>query len=473
MKLLLKYLAYILIISSFFRIIPVIAALIYGEPYANFIFTFAISFFLGVFLLMLERKINEKDTTMTLRRGLMLVAISFILLPSISMITFLPSFNYNPLDAFFESISGFTTTGLTLYTSLDGLPRSLLLWRAETQWIGGIGIIMVFLFIFSRLKPHTYGNDLSESAQDESTLRLYQAQGFSEKLEPSLKKTTADILLIYLFYTAAGILLLMATGMPLFDSVAMSFTSLSTGGFSVSDSFYSGTPQLLVLCLLMVVGSISFITHNKLLLRRFREFFMQAEKNILLAMIAVAVLIGFMAFRDFKSVFFMMASAFTTTGYSIADVGALPQLVAMLIMLGMVIGGCAASTSGGVKVFRIYFLVESIRWLIKKLSSPAGAIIPFKVQGRPMDEDNLLTIHIFFFSYILILFIGTAVFMFLGFTFFDASFQVTSALGTVGLQSMSLSALPWLGKAVLIVAMLLGRLEIFPLLVLLKIFFER
>lgn len=158
MNILIRYLGYILIISSLFRIVPISAAMIYGEPKTSFILTGTISILLGLILLWLEKRCNPDERSqlslsqLNLANSLILVSLSFLILPLISVISYLPSFNYNFLNAFFESVSGFTTTGLTLYNSLEGVPRSLLLWRAETQWIGGVGIITLFLFIICRLK---------------------------------------------------------------------------------------------------------------------------------------------------------------------------------------------------------------------------------------------------------------------------------------------------------------------------------
>ena len=232
MNILIRYLGYILLISSLFRIIPIIAGIIYSEPVLTFILSLVVSLFLGLVLLWVDKRYNPHRSPFSLSQlsmphALVLVGLSFIILPLIGAISFLPSFNYNFLNAFFESISGFTTTGLTLYNSLEGLPRSLLLWRAETQWIGGIGIIMVFLFIISRLKFH--GKE--EDTQIEATSSLYQAQGFQEKIEPNLMKSSKNVLIVYGGYTILGIIALYFTGMSFFEAISLSFTSLSTGGF--------------------------------------------------------------------------------------------------------------------------------------------------------------------------------------------------------------------------------------------------
>lgn len=468
MKVFVRYFAYILIISAFFRLVPIAAALIYNESYLGFVISAVLSLLWGGVLLFVDKQSKTEDKPLNLADALMLVALSFVVLPVIGAISFLPSFNFNILNAVFESISGFTTTGLTLYSSLDVLPRSLLMWRAETQWMGGLGIIMVFLFIFSRLKFHAPKTLEEIEAGTETAAALYQAGGFPQKLEAGLKKTTRNVTLIYGSYTLLGVLLLYLSGMSLFNSIGLTFTSLSTGGFVLSDGFYTNGFQLFILGLLMVLGATSFITHNKLLQKKFKEFFLSFERNLMLIMILIAAILSTLFMPDIKVVLFELVSAFTTTGYSISTIPSLPQIVITLLVIGMLVGGSIASTAGGIKVFRIYTLMAMVPWVLKKLSSPPHAVIPFKFRSKVVEEEDLMIIGSFVFFYFFLLVTGTIIFLLLGHSFFDSSFQIVSALGTVGLQTIPLASVHWLGKLVLIFAMILGRLEIFPILVLLR-----
>jgi trk system potassium uptake protein TrkH len=474
MKLILRYLGYLLIISAVFRIVPVITAIIYGEPFITFVLVAMLSLALGgLFVYSARKKPDDKQTNLTLSNGLMLVAISFIVIPLLGAISFIPSLEHNFLNAYFESVSGFTTTGLTMYHDLDVLPKSLLMWRAMTQWIGGIGIIMVFLFIFSRLHSHDYVNIKEAETSARSTMALYQSQGFTQKLEGGLKKTVNNVLIIYFGLTFLGIFLLFIANMPFFDSVAMSFTSLSTGGFSVNDSFYTNGFQLFILCFLMLAGSISFVTHNKLLQRKWKDFLFAFEKNVLFIMLIFAFLITLLVTTNVKEIAFELISAFTTTGYSMTAIALLPQLFILMIMLGMIVGGGFASTAGGIKVFRVYYLLRTIPWSIKKLSSPSKAVIPLKIHGEDVDEAKIVNISIFVYSYFLILLIGIIAFMVFGHDFFTSSFHMISALGTVGMQTADLSMFNPILKVILMIAMLFGRLEIFPLLILFKKLFSK
>lgn len=470
MRLLLRNLGYLLVISSVFRVVPIVTALIYKEDFRGFLFTFGFSLVLGIILAFFNQP-KDNPKSMTLTQGLILGALAFILLPAISMITYLPSMHYNYLNAYFEAISGFTTTGLTVYTSLDEVPKSLLLWRAETQWMGGIGIIIVFLFLFSgRSKGPQKMAELEQA--NEASMALYQAQGFNQKLEGGMRNTLAIVMGIYVGYTLLGIFLLWLTGMPIYDSIAMSFTALSTGGFSVHNEFYTNGWQLLVLSIMMILGSISFLVHNKILEAKWKDFIMSSEKNVFLIFIIASGLLALTVATDVKIAFFEIISAFTTTGYGVSHYALLPPLLIFVMMLGMIMGGSSSSTAGGIKVFRIYYLMRGIGWHLKKLSNPPSAVIPLKIHGQETNEEDLSNIAIFVISYFIILLVGITIFLLFGFGFFDASFQMVSALGTVGLQSVEVGILHPFLKIILIVAMLFGRLEIFPILILIRRFFK-
>ena len=473
MKTFIRYLGFLLVLSAFFRIVPIVTALYYGESFFSFMLVALISLVLGMSLVFAARRFPEKkDIGLSLSGGLMLAALSFILLPLLGAISFLPSFDYHFLDAAFESVSGFTTTGLTLYDDLESLPKALLMWRAMTQWIGGIGIVIVFLFIFSRLHSHDYIRLADIEEESRSTVSLYQAQGFDAKLGGGLRSSVGNIMIVYLGYTILGIVLLLLTGLPIFEAVALTFTSLSTGGFSVTNQFYTGTGPLLILSVLMLLGSISFLAHIKIVQGKWLEFLKTFEKNIFLIIVLVAILFTLLVVSDFKAVGFMLISAFTTTGFGVSEIALLPHFFIFMITLGMLMGGNIASTSGGIKTYRFYYLLRAIPWSLKKLSSPAKAIIPLQIHGETVDEVKLANIGIFVYTYVLILFLGIGLFMLFGHSFLTSSFQMISALGTVGLQTIDLSTLEPILKVILMVAMLLGRLEIFPILILVRRIFK-
>ncbi len=469
MRVVFKYLGILLLISSIFRIFPIAVALYYKEPIGGFVSTMFISIALGASLYYFSR---DTKSSLTLKDGLILTALSFIIFSLISSISFLEVFNYDFIDAFFESVSGYTTTGLSVMDfSLDSVPKSLLFWRAAMQWMGGIGIILVFVFVFSRLRGHAY--DIKGiNNKTKETRSLYLASGFPSKLESSTKKATFSIIMIYLGYTLAGFILLLLSGMGIVDSAGMAFTSISTGGFTMGDVFFHSTFQLIVLSGLMILGSISFIVHNSMFRLKIKNLIHNVELRVFFVLLSVMCFISFFFVKDFWRTAFQLVSSLTTTGYSLTGISALPQIIIFFIMISMIIGGAFGSTSGGVKLQRILVVFKGIPWIIRKLNSPAQAVIPFRSDGEILEEKDLFITYIFFVGYLAIIFFGTLIFMLFKFSFFDSSFQIISALGTVGLATMKLGSLNFLLKLVLIVAMLLGRLEIFPLLVLLRRLFK-
>jgi len=399
-----------------------------------------------------------------------LSALSFITISLIGTVPYILVQSLSFIDALFESVSGFTTTGLTVLTNLDTVSRSLLIWRAETQWIGGLGIVLLFLIIVSAMRKQDSLKETTTKAR--AIARLYQAQGASEKLEANMKKSVRHTIFIYTGYTIAGILLLWFFGLSFFESLTTSFTSISTGGFMVTDTFYTSWPIIACLVFLMLAGSISWVLHNRLFRGYFREFFMNRSVK-LYAILLVVVIAGFTALTgSFKKALFETVSAMTTTGFSISDISAFPVMVVFLIMFCMLIGGMLGSTAGGIKVNRLRLMLKSIPWVVKKAAAPSGAIIPLKSGKRVYTEEDILVVHAFTLCYVVVLFIGTIILLLTGLSFLDASFQTVSALGVVGLSTTSPAAFHVAAKLTLIVAMLLGRLEIIPVLVLTKFLHE-
>lgn len=472
MKLLLKYLGYILIISGIFRIIPISSALFYGDSYTLYVVSLLISVVLGLLLIAISNKISQPQNNLTINDSILLVAITFIVVILIGTISYLPSVEYKFTDALFESTSGYTTTGLTIFDSVESLPKSLILWRSLTQWIGGIGIIMVFLVLFSHMRGHRLDSN-ADQVQKKSTKTLYNASGFTEQSDFSTKDMTKRVFLIYCGYTVLGIILLSLLGLPLLQATTVSFAAISTGGFSSVDNFYNDPLILVVIILMMLIGASSFIVHNNLLRGKIKDFLFSEERNMLLLFIVLAYLLTFMFVDNPLLLIFNLVSAFTTTGFAASPIAILAPVVILMIFIGMTVGGSVASTSGGLKVFRILTMLKLIPWTIKKMSAPAAAIIPFTICKKTFSDDKIILVQSFILTYATLLVLGIVSFMMLGFSFFDSSFQIFSALGTVGLQSMSMSAIPIIGKLILMLFMLLGRLEIFPIFILVNSFFKK
>jgi trk system potassium uptake protein TrkH len=473
MEVVLKYLGNLLLIFAIFPFLPVFVAIHYGESMVPFFAPILVSLALGIWLV---RQFSNSDNRFSLSsfdlpRSISLSALSYVVISVIGMLPFLVVLKLPFIDALFESVSGFSTTGLTVLTDVESVPYSLLMWRAETQWIGGVGIVILFLLIVSAMRQQDSLKETTTKAK--AVANLYQAQGASEKLEANMAKSMRHTIMIYVGYTLLGILLLSLVGLSFFEATAISFTAISTAGFSVTNVFYTSWPVLLVVSFLMIAGAVSFVVHNRLFKGYVKEVLADRGLRFFLIAIGIAVLGVFAFVHDFKTAFFETVSAFTTTGFSITNIGLLPHFAIMMLMCCMIIGGMIGSTAGGIKIGRFRMMLKSIPWMIKKAVSPSEAIIPMKMDGRVVEEDTLLVTHAFIAAYILVLFIGTGLIIVTGESFLDASFQTVSALGGVGLQTTDVGVFHPLAKSVLIVAMLFGRLEIFPLLVLGKVFYDR
>ncbi|MBU0530756.1 MAG: TrkH family potassium uptake protein [Candidatus Aenigmatarchaeota archaeon] len=444
-------------ILGILSLVPIFVSWAFGENvYIPFFVTAVISFGLGS---VLDKRFQKSDLDLGSAMGV--ASISFIL---ISVIGAIPYLAYaTPIDAIFESTSGFTTTSLSVFQP-ESLPYSLVFWRAFTQWIGGIGILLIFLLLVG--SPGT------------ASYYLYKAEAKEERIEASVQHTVKKTFKIYGLYTIIGIILLYAVGMPIFDSVANTFSAISTGGFSpMNDSIagYNNPAAEFVIVLLMIVGATSFFIHNKLLRRELMYYTRNLETRIFWALIAIFAILLSVSFlgldQPFRHGLFFAFSALTTTGFTTTT--QLPGVSQLLIIILMIIGGYAGSTAGGLKLIRFGVIGKSFTWLGKKISYPQEAVVPFKIKNKLFKDYELTIISLFVSVYVVILITSAVIISFLGYSPFDAFFEVTSAQGNVGISVIPLADMHWVGKFVLIVNMLLGRLEIFPFLVLIYAIYRK
>ncbi len=379
----------------------------------------------------------------------------------------------SPLDAFFETMSGFTTTGSTILTEIEALPKSLLFWRSLTHWLGGMGIIVLSLAILPMLGV--------------GGMQLFKAEvpgPTADRLRPRIQDTAKLLWGVYLLLTALEALLLMLGGMGFFDALCHSFATLATGGFSTrnaSIAAYDSSYIDAVVTIFMVLAGVNFTLHFQLLRGRLSEFHRNEEFRcyIGLIVVATAVIVGcnwysstYQQFgENFRYSIFQVASIITTTGFGTADYEAWPILPQYILVMLMFIGGCAGSTGGGMKVARILLLFKHAQVQVFRLIHPR-AIRLVKLGNRPVDKEVLQAILGFF-----ALFIGIFVFASLlmaaagmdlvsgGAAVIACLANIGPGLGTVGPVD-NFAHIPSFGKSVLIVCMLMGRLELFTVLVL-------
>ncbi|PIN69571.1 hypothetical protein COV93_04820 [Candidatus Woesearchaeota archaeon CG11_big_fil_rev_8_21_14_0_20_43_8] len=477
----LNYLGILMMLSATFYIPPMIVALIYAESLTPFLVPLIASLMVGFILKVIagiEKIVSEQaDLSLSFTESLILSASALLSLSAVSSFAYILVIRepiiQKAIDALFESVSGFTTTGLTILTNIEAVPRSLLFWRAETQWIGGIGIVIMFVFLVTKYK--TAKDRPGESNKlISSYIRLYLSQGFSEKIEPSLKRSAKEILRIYAIYTLVGISLLFLSGLPIFEAITICFTAIATGGFIVTEAFYSNILQLGIIIVLMILGASSFVIHGKLFKGKLKDFFFDYRFIVLMTTIVIGILVVTVSGGNLGTAIFQLTSAITGTGFSIVDNNTLSPIFTLLVVIFMVIGGMLGSTCGGIKISRFYMVLKSVPWIMRKLTNPSTAVVPFKLKkDMPIEEEQMMMTYVFITTYVLLIVVATIAFLLMGYGFLDSSFQVTSALGTVGLSTMSLTTVPLFGKLILILLMLFGRLEIFPLLIIIKNVFSR
>jgi len=426
----------------------------------------------------------------TRSQSMLICAVAWLICSGIGAIPFVIGIGARYIDAFFETMSGFTTTGITMFAGLDDMPRSIIFWRALTQWIGGLGILTFFLFV-------------SEGGTAHHT--LYGAE--SHKIEsgrpvPGIHHTIRILWLIYSGFTVLIILLLIIAGMSVFDGICHSFTALSTGGFSPYDSSIehyglngTGNHRLIeyILILGMILGGTNFMVHYRVLRGSKKALFDSMEIRMWWVVLGLFTLFVYIDSRvnngstslldifgdDLRGVeerlrisLFQVVSIATTTGFGTKDIG-LPYFGAaakQAFLVLMIIGGCVGSTGGGIKVFRISLLLKLIQREIFRILAPRRAVSPLVIDKRIMDIEEIQRISALFFAWMGLLFIGgciTAIGTHHG--AFESFSGMCSALGNIGpcyISVADMNQLPDFVKITYILGMLAGRLEIIPVLLL-------
>ena len=441
-------------------IIPLIVAYIYNEWL--FVEVFGL---LGliIFVLFSSLRIVLGKKEVRFKHAIISIALAWFIIGIISAIPFL-FINISPIDAFFESVSGWSGTGLSMISAPQDLPFALNFWRGFIQWMGGFGIVLLALLIFE--KPQTAHH-------------LFVAEGRNEEFYVNVVKVARTILLIYFGYTFLGIILFLFSGLSLFDSIFHTFTSIATGGFStnaVGVGFY-GINAMLVSILLMTLGGISFESHFDLIHRRIKRFFANPEIKFFLGLILLATGLIFVNLLIFKNTsffesFFYVVSAITGTGATtFLTPNNLPALSIFILILLMVFGACYGSTTGALKIWRIIILFRVIRREIHKAFLPKNTMFPIKIGDKVVSDENALKALSYLALYISFLVLGSIIFMLFGYGVIESIFTIASAQGNVGLSLISGEgwySMPIVLKFLLSLHMIVGRMEILPFLILIK-----
>jgi trk system potassium uptake protein TrkH len=398
---------------------------------------------------MLQKLAPKKE--LDLRLAFIISALGWLLIALIGGTPYILASEVEFLDAYFEAMAGFTTTGISVLTPSE-LPRSVIFWRSLTEWVGGVGIVVLFLAIF---------------APTNVAAKLYVAEARSERLEPSMARTARKIFYIYSYLTLAAILALYLSGASVFEAVNHALTALSSGGFSPNDDSYMAVPPQvkLVTMLFMLLGGISFALHQRWMEGKFKRFFSNIEVQAILVIVAIFSLLLYLDGIPAIDAAFTTISALTTTGFASIDVSSLSELSKYYLLLLLNIGGGYGSTAGGLKVIRFVIILKAIEWFIRKITSPRRQVIPFKIQDKVFSEEEVFSTLLFALLYLFFLTLGTFIFIFLGHDLMEALFMISSAQGNNGL--VVLTQYNSIEKVVMIFHMWIGRLEIIPVLTLL------
>ena len=461
----------LLVILGAFMLIPFFVQFIYDEKNNTFLLSALVTAFIGTLLVLTNLEENKK---LNLQQAFLLTTLSWLGIAIFGCLPFLLSnLNLSFVDAFFESMSGITTTGSTIITNLDDAPKSILIWRAILQWLGGIGVIVMAITILPLL--NIGGMQLFRMESSDTT----------EKILPKTREITLIISIIYLALTFTCGISYWAVGMNIFDSIAHSMTTIATGGFSTHSGSigHFQNPRIEIISIIFIVlGSIPFIAYLKFVKGDKKIFLKDAQIKGLIYILIISILLMFLYLmlsnkeysfsENLRISTFNVVSVLSGTGYVTADFSSWGNFPLIFFLFLMFIGGCAGSTTCGIKIFRFQILSHFIINQIKKLVYPHG-VFSIKYNNEKINDTFIYSIITFIFLYFFIFFILAALLSVNGLDFITAISGSASAISNVGPglgnvigPNGNFSDLPNFSKLSLSLGMLLGRLELFAVLVL-------
>lgn len=472
-----KIIGALLILESLFMLVPTAVSLFYGgDDLIAFLLSIASTVIAGGILFLIGK--NNKEHVGK-KEGYLIVATSWIFFSLFGMLPFLIS-GYIPsiTDAYFETISGFTTTGATILTDIESLPHGLLFWRSLIQWLGGLGIVLFTLAVLPMLNSG-------------GGLQLFNAEvtGIThDKLKPRINETANRLWALYMLLTALCALLLWAGGMTLFDAVCHSFTALATGGYSTkqaSIAYWNSSFIEIVLIIFMLLASINFSLLYFALLGNFKKLFKSEEVRWLIGIIIMAtaaIVIGLYASEQqyvtlgdtIRTAIFQVVAIISTTGYATADFNVWGSFFMIVVFLVMFFGGSAGCTSGGAKLIRLMVLMKNTANEFYRHLHP-NAIVPVRIEDKVIDYDRVSKVLAFIFVYVLLIVVGAVIQAAMGLTFTEAFGNTLTSVSNVGPgfgnYASNFASLPIAGKWLMSFLMLVGRLELFTVLILFTPYF--
>lgn len=469
-KLVLKIIGFLLMIEGFFMFLGIPFSLYYHEKsYLALLYSGLITFAVGAIFFIALRKYT--NNIIGRREGYLIVTFTWIITSFFGTLPFLfsgaiPGFT----NAFFETMSGFTTTGASILSDIEAVPKGILFWRSITHWIGGMGIIVLSVAILPVLGI--------------GGMQLFVAEmpgPTPDKLHPRITQTAKRLWAIYVLLTIAETIMLMTGGMNLFDGLCHAFGTMATGGFSTQNDSIAGYSSYIqyIIIFFMILAGTNFTLHYFALQGRLRKVWENEEYRNYIGLIGISTIVISVAIislgateaeQAFRDTLFTVVSIITTTGFVTTNYLLWPGTLWLIIFLLMFVGGSAGSTGGGMKVIRQLLLLKNSGQELKRLMHPQ-AVIPVKLNGKGVHGDIIYKVMAFFLIYILIFGFGTLIMSALGLDFESAAGSVASSLGNIGPGIGSVgpienySHIPLTGQWVLAFLMLLGRLELFTVLI--------
>ncbi len=456
---------YLMIGIGMMCLIPLIMDLVYFEfDIISFVIPGLISILLGVFCLkFFDEAVNKK---MRLKHGMMISSFAWLWASLIGGFVFTLATNIPILDGVFESMSALTGTGVTMFADVEILPHSILFFRSFEQWVGGLGVVVMVIGVLT--KPGSVSS------------KLYHSEAREDRIKPSIKTTMEKTIQIYAIYTALGVILYLLAGMPVFDSICNTFSIISTGGMSIKNAnmgYYHNDLIYLISIVLMILGATSFLVHYKVIKTRGKSLLKDLQFKIIITVIAFVTLMLYLISHIVPiELLFTVVSAITTTGANVASAQTMagwPPFVIVCLMCLMLTGGSNGSTVGAIKLVRMITFFKGIYRHIREILSPEGRVVPVKLHGHRIPEKSIAQAGNFITLYMMFIMFTWGLFCLFGYDPFRSLFAAMTLQGNNGLDLGIINyTLNPIIKVVCLFDMWTGRLEIYPVLITLRAFFE-
>ena len=463
-----RVLGLILACEAALLILPTVAGLCYGEGVTHFLITMALSGALGFLL----TRVKPYSDVIYAKDGFVVVSLGWVLMSMIGALPFVLSGDIpNYIDALFETVSGFTTTGASILEDVEGLSRGCMFWRSFTHWIGGMGVLVFIMAVLPMSGEHSM-----------HIMRAEVPGPTVGKLVPRVRQTAKLLYLIYIAMTLLEMLLLLLGGMSFYDALLHAFATAGTGGFSTRAASIAAFDSLyleMVIAVFMVLFGVNFNLYFLLLIGRWKDALKSEELHWYLGIIAASVMAIALGISKMyggiatglRHAFFYVASITSSTGFGTVDFVTWPEYCKWIIVMLMFCGACAGSTGGGIKTSRIIILFKNVACEIRQMIHPR-AVTRVQLDGKRVDAAGLKAVSTFFTSFMLLLITGSFLVSLDGYDMATNFSAVLSSLSNIG-PGMSLigptgnyNIFSYGSKLVLTVMMLIGRLEIFPILIL-------